>query len=112
MRPPWHRSSAHTPAASLSLVRRQTKNTSTMKIKFATDGVADLPKALLEKYDIAVVPSYVNYGGRSMADDGRELSREKFYQDLPNLTTHATTAAPPPALAEEILARHFEGADH
>lgn len=83
-----------------------------MKIKFATDGVADLPKALLEKYDIAVVPSFVNYGGRSMADDGKELSREKFYQDLPNLTTHATTAAPPPALAEEILARHFEGADH
>lgn len=83
-----------------------------MKIKFATDGVADLPKALLEKHDIAVVPSYVNYGGRSMADDGKELSREKFYQDLPNLTVHATTAAPPPALAEEVLTRHFEGADH
>ena len=58
------------------------------------------------------MPSYVNYGGRSMADDGKELSRERFYQDLPNLTTHATTAAPPPALAEEVLIRHFEGADH
>jgi len=83
-----------------------------MKIKFATDGVADLPKSLLEKYDIAVVPSFVNYGGRSMADDGVELSREKFYQDLPNLTVHATTAAPPPAIAEEVLKRHLEGADH
>ncbi len=83
-----------------------------MKIKFVTDTVADLPQELIEKYDIAVVPTFVNYGGQSFADDGRELDREKFYDELPTMTSHATTAAPPPALAEETLSRHFEGADH
>lgn len=83
-----------------------------MKIKFVTDTVADLPSELVERYDIAVVPTFVNYGGQSFADDGKELDREAFYRDLPNLSSHATTAAPPPALAEETLQRHFEGADH
>jgi len=82
------------------------------KIKFVTDSVADLPKDILEKYDIEVVPCFVNYDGQSFADDGRELDREVFYRTLPSMTTHPTTAAPPPALAEEILNRHIEGADH
>lgn len=82
------------------------------KIKFVTDSVADLPQELIERYDIAVVPTFVNYDGQSFADDGKELDREKFYEDLPSMPTHATTAAPPPALAEETLNRHFVGADH
>lgn len=82
------------------------------KIKFVTDSVADLPKEILEKYDIAVVPCFVNYDGQSFADDGKELDREAFYRNLPSMTSHPTTAAPPPALAEEILNRHMEGADH
>ncbi|MBP6297937.1 MAG: DegV family protein [Anaerolineae bacterium] len=82
------------------------------KIKFVTDTVADLPTEMIERYDIAVVPTFVNYGGQSFADDGKELDREAFYRELPTMSTHATTAAPPPALAEETLQRHFEGADH
>jgi len=82
------------------------------KIKFVTDSVADLPKDILDKYDIAVVPCFVNYDGQSFADDGKELDREAFYRNLPSMTTHPTTAAPPPALAEEIVNRHIEGADH
>lgn len=82
------------------------------KIKLVTDTVSDLSKEMLEQYDIAVVPTFVNYDGQSFADDGKELDREAFYRNLPNMATHATTAAPPPALAEEILQRHAEGADH
>lgn len=82
------------------------------KIKLVTDSVADLPQELLDRYDIAVVPTFVNYDGRSFADDGVELDRGTFYQVLPTMATHATTAAPPPALAEETLHRHIEGADH
>ncbi len=82
------------------------------KIKFVTDSVADLPKDILDKYDIAVVPCFVNYDGQSFADDGKELDRASFYRNLPTMTSHPTTAAPPPALAEEIVKRHIEGADH
>lgn len=82
------------------------------KIKIVADSVADLPTEIIEKYDIAVVPCFVNYDGQSFADDGVELDREAYYRKLPNMTTHPTTAAPPPALAEEVLHRHMEGADH
>lgn len=83
-----------------------------LKIKFVTDSVADLPQELVDKHDIGVVPTFVNYGGQSFADDGKELNRETFYDDLPSLPTHPTTAAPPPALAEEALQRAAESADH
>ncbi|MCU0466747.1 MAG: DegV family protein [Anaerolineae bacterium] len=82
------------------------------KIKLITDSVADLPKEVIDKYDIAVVPCFVNYEGQSFADDGKELDREAYYRNLPTMTTHPTTAAPPPALAEEMIHKHIEGADH
>lgn len=74
-----------------------------MKIRIVTDSVSDLPAEALERWQIAVVPTFVNYGGRSYADDGRELDRTRFYQMLPAMREFPTTAAPPPALAEEIL---------
>jgi DegV family protein with EDD domain len=82
------------------------------KIKIVADSVADLPQDIIDRYDIAVVPCFVNYDGQSFADDGKELDREMYYKNLPTMSTHPTTAAPPPALAEEILNRHMEGADH
>ncbi|MBK9122374.1 MAG: DegV family protein [Chloroflexi bacterium] len=83
-----------------------------LKIKFVTDSVADLPQEIVDKHDIGVVPTFVNYGGQSFADDGKELDREAFYRELPAMASHPTTAAPPPALAEEALQRAAESADH
>lgn len=82
------------------------------KIRFVTDSVCDIPKALIEKWDIGVVPCFVNYGGKSYADDGIELNREDYFKQIVDMPDHPTTAAPPPALAEEVLTQWFEGADH
>lgn len=82
------------------------------KIKFVTDSVCDIPKALIDQWEIGVVPCYVNYGGHSYADDGVQLNREQYFAQLLSMPDTPTTAAPDPALAEEIIQRTFEGADH
>jgi DegV family protein with EDD domain len=82
------------------------------KIRFVTDSTCDIPPEILRKYDIGVVPCFVNYGGRSYADDGAELNRQAYYDLLPAMTTPPTTSAPSPGLAERIIHETFEGADH
>jgi DegV family protein with EDD domain len=82
------------------------------KIKFVTDSTCDIPPELVQKWGIGIVPAFVNYGGNSYADDGKELNREEFYVRLPTMTETPTTAAPPPGLAEKIIKETFEGADH
>lgn len=82
------------------------------KIRIITDSVADIPPNLLEKWNIAVVPCSVNFQGRSHTDDGVDLDRDAFYRDLLTMTEWPTTAAPPVALAEEIMQEALEGYDH
>jgi len=82
------------------------------KIRIMTDSVSDLPPALLEKWDIAVVPCFVNYEGESYADDGVELDRAHFYQSIAAMKEFPTTAAPPPGLAERMMHEAIAGYDH
>jgi fatty acid kinase fatty acid binding subunit len=82
------------------------------KIRFVTDSTCDLPPDLIQQYGIGLIPTYVNYNNRSYADDGQDLVREAFYRDLPTLNPFPTTATPPPGIAEDIINRTFEGADH
>lgn len=82
------------------------------KIKVITDSVADIPKELLEKWNIDVIPCYVNYGGESYKDDGVELDRKDFYTYIQNNKEVPKTAAPSPGLAEEMVAQAIEGYDH
>ena len=64
-----------------------------MKIALVTDSTADLPQEVVRKYDIGVVPMYINVGEKSYLD-GVEMSREEFYTRLPNFKPHPTTAVP------------------
>jgi DegV family protein with EDD domain len=82
------------------------------KIKFVTDSTCDIPPELVQKWGIGIVPAFVNYGGNSYADDGKELIREEFYARLLTMTETPTTAAPPPGLTEKVIKEAFEGADH
>ena len=82
------------------------------KIRVITDSVCDLPPDLLERWKIEIVPCYVNYGGESYADDGKELNRSQFYQAVSSMKDFPSTAAPPPAIAAEIMSRAIEGYDY
>ena len=62
-------------------------------IKIVTDSTCDLPISLVEKFDITVIPCYVNMNGKSYLD-GIELSREVFFKSLPTAKPLPTTSAP------------------
>jgi DegV family protein with EDD domain len=51
------------------------------KTVIVTDSVADLPDNIIEKYNIKVVPLYINFGGRSYREN-LELSPDTVYSEL------------------------------
>lgn len=64
-----------------------------MKLGIVTDSTCDLPRYLVEQYELEVIPSILVMDGQEYAD-GVGLSREEFYKRLPVLKTQPTTAAP------------------
>ncbi|MGD2162508.1 MAG: DegV family protein [Anaerolineales bacterium] len=66
-----------------------------MTIRIVTDSTCDLPDEVIEKYGITVVPLYINVGEEGYLD-GVELTREQFYQRLPDWDPPPTTATPSP----------------
>lgn len=64
-----------------------------MKIGLVTDSTADIPRDLVEKHAIEIVPAILNLG-KSSYMDGEGITREAFYEYLPSLTITPTTAAP------------------
>ncbi len=64
-----------------------------MSIKVVTDSTCDLPAEMAAQWDITIVPAYINIGDASY-QDGVELTKENFYQELPGYDAHPTTAAP------------------
>lgn len=66
-----------------------------MTIKIVTDSACDLPQELIEKFDITVVPLYINIGEESYLDQV-DLSREDFYNNLSQYSPFPQTAAPGP----------------
>lgn len=64
-----------------------------MKIALVTDSTADIPPDVAMAYDIHVVPTVIIMDGKSL-EDGKGLSRQEFYERLPQMNTFPTTAAP------------------
>jgi len=64
-----------------------------MCIKIVTDSTCDLPKDVIKKYDITVIPVYVNLGHHSYRD-GVDLDRREFYHHLQNGREVPTTSSP------------------
>lgn len=64
-----------------------------MKLGVVTDSTCDLPRGVVEQYELEIVPSILVMDGQEYAD-GIGLSREEFYKRLPSLKTQPTTAAP------------------
>lgn len=89
-----------------------------MSIRIVTDSNCDLPETIIERYNVAVVPFYINIGRHSYLD-GLEMSRAQFYEGLPSFDHHPMTSVPGPGTlvkmfealaaegATEILAIHI-----
>ncbi len=52
-----------------------------------------MPQETIRKYDIRVVPLFINIGDKGYLD-GVDISREEFYRNLPAYPTQPTTAVP------------------
>lgn len=86
--------------------------TTSRSIHIAADSVSDLPAFLVDSLQVHVIPTYVNIGGESIADDGKALDRARFYRQLPKLDAQPTTSAPSPGDAAEFYRGIFAaGAD-
>jgi DegV family protein with EDD domain len=64
-----------------------------MTVRVVTDSTCDLPGEVVSRLKIHVIPLYIHAGGRDYLD-GVDLSRQEFYEKLPNFHEHPTTAVP------------------
>lgn len=65
-----------------------------MKLGIVTDSTCDIPQFLVEQYELEVVPCILVIDGKEYVDDGKGITRDEFYKQLPSLQTQPTTAAP------------------
>ncbi len=83
-----------------------------MNIAIVTDSTSDISSELALENDIHVVPAILVVNGQSL-EDGRGISREELYYQLPTMKTSPTTAAPSSGTFqcqyEELLKK---GAEH
>ena len=83
------------------------------RIRITADSVCDLPADLVSRLNVRIIPTYVNMGGESIADDGISLDRERYYRELPAMKSQPTTAAPSPGDAAEFYREMLDdGAEH
>ncbi len=78
-----------------------------MTIKIVTDSTCDLPEEVIAEHDITIVPLYINMDGESYLD-GVEISRQEFYERLPNCQDVPTTSAPGPGRVTKVYERLAE----
>jgi DegV family protein with EDD domain len=82
-----------------------------MNISLVTDSTADLPVELVNKYQIHVVPNLVIIDGQSFVD-GKDISRDDFYQRLPLMKTPPTTGTASSGTYQDLYQKLLDqGAD-
>ena len=64
-----------------------------MKLGIVTDSTCDIPQFLIEQYELEVIPCILVIDGKEYVD-GKDITREEFYRQLPSLQAQPTTAAP------------------
>ena len=73
--------------------QQENRRLSHMSIKIVADSTCDIPADLIKKYDVTIVPVYIN-AGRESFREGVDITRERFYRQLPTFDPYPTTAAP------------------
>lgn len=82
------------------------------RIAIVTDSTADIPSEISEELKISVIPNILVIKGKEYLD-GKSITREEYYSQLPTLTPPPTTAAPSSGMFSEIYERLFKsGVQH
>ena len=77
------------------------------KIKLVTDSTCDLSQELINKYDIEVIPLYVNFKESSFSD-GVDINVPQMYQMVEERNELPKTAAPAPGIFEEVFKKYLD----
>jgi len=72
------------------------------KIKLITDSTCDLPKDVLEKNNIEVMPLLINFGEESYLD-GIEISQDELFEKIESGNIFPTTAQVTPNRFLEVF---------
>ena len=67
------------------------------KVVIVTDSTGDIPQDLIEKYNIKIVPLYVNFGEESFTDNGVDITTKEFYEKLKDIKVLPKSSQPTPA---------------
>lgn len=77
------------------------------KIKIITDSTCDLPREIIEKYDIDVMPVLINFGEDSYLEDV-EITREQMLERINREDKLPTTAQITPVRFEENYKKYID----
>lgn len=66
-----------------------------MDVRIVTDSTCDLPAETARRYQIEIIPLHINMGSETLAD-GVDITKDQFYQRLPDYDPAPSTAAPGP----------------
>jgi DegV family protein with EDD domain len=80
------------------------------QVKIVADSSVCLPKELIEKYGILLVPEKIIFGG-TVYRDGLELDHREFYTMLQQAKELPTTSAPSPQDFSDVYRKAAQGAD-
>ena len=78
-----------------------------MTFAIVTDSTCDLPTETVEQFQIHVVPNDLVIDGESL-EDGIGISRQVFYERLPQMKTVPTTASASPGTYQTLYERLFQ----
>src|SRR5258708_1447017 len=84
----------------------------TAHVKLIVDSTCDLPPEWIARWDIIVLPCFVNFGDESFVDDGVALPRAEFYRRLIAGKGLPTTASFSPGVAKQAMERQLANAEH
>ncbi|MBD3189506.1 MAG: DegV family EDD domain-containing protein [Candidatus Heimdallarchaeota archaeon] len=83
------------------------------KIVIVSDGSCDLPRELVEQYNIHIIPFKVIFGEevyRTYGDWGT-ITKEQFYNKLQSFPEFPTTSVPSPIMVNQVLGKALEQAE-
>ena len=79
-----------------------------MSIAFVTDSTSDIPVDIQNTLNIHVIPNLVNIDGKSLLD-GKDITRQEFYETLPGMKSPPTTATAGSGVYQQLYADLLEG---